>query len=189
MQLACRFASRLLPLRSDYPLSDEQIHRVVPSIFADAPHQSRSQRYGYIQTATVLQELNVESFEPFMVTQTRARQDNLRDYTRHMIRLYHVSQINGREANEIILLNSHDSICSYQMLTGMLWFVCSNGLVRSDTVADVRMPHKGDVAAQFIEDAYEVLHGFDWVQESSDAKDCALLGCETSCHQRQGGHT
>ncbi len=187
MQVACRFASR--PLRGDYPLSDEQINRVVPSIFADAPYESRSQRYAYIHTAIVLQELSGEGFEPFMVTQTRACHDDRRDCTRDMIRLHHASQINGREANEIILLNSHASTCSYQMLTGMFWFVCSNGLVCSDTVVDVRVPHKGYVAAQVIEGAYEVLHGFDWVQESSDAKDCALLGCETSCHQRQRGHT
>ena len=54
MQLASRFASRSPSLRSDYPLSDDQIHRVAPSIFADAPHESRSERYSYIPTAAVL---------------------------------------------------------------------------------------------------------------------------------------
>ena len=76
-----------------------------------------------------------------MVTQTRVRHDDRRDYTKHMIRLRHASQINGREANEIILLNSHDGTSSYQMLAGMFRFVCSNGLVCGDTVADVRVPH------------------------------------------------
>jgi hypothetical protein len=45
---------------------------------------------------TVLQELRKEGFEPFMVTQTRVRHDDRRDYTKHMIRLRHASQINGR---------------------------------------------------------------------------------------------
>ena len=112
MQLASRFASRSPVLRSEYPLSDDQIRAVAPSIFADAPHESRSQRYSYIPTATVLQELRGEGFEPFMVCQTRVRADDRRDYTKHMIRLRHVSQINGREANEIILLNSHDGTSS-----------------------------------------------------------------------------
>lgn len=106
-------------LRSDHALSDDQIRAVAPSIFADAPHESRSQRYSYIPTATVLQELRGEGFEPFMVCQTRVRADDRRDYTKHMIRLRHASQINGREANEIILLNSHDGTSSYQMLAGM----------------------------------------------------------------------
>jgi hypothetical protein len=129
MQLASRFASRSPALRSEYPLTDDQIHRVAPSIFADAPHESRSQRYAYIPTAAVLTELRKEGFQPFMVTQTRVRDEGKREHTKHMLRLRHASQINGAEANEIVLLNSHDGTSSYQMLAGMFRFVCSNGLV------------------------------------------------------------
>ena len=145
------FRFPLPSLRSDYPLSDDQIHRVAPSIFADAPHESRSQRYAYIPTAAVLTELRKEGFQPFMVTQTRVRDEGKREHTKHMIRLRHASQINGAEANEIVLLNSHDGTSSYQMLAGMFRFVCSNGLVCGNTVADVRVPHKGDVAGLVIE--------------------------------------
>lgn len=169
MQLASRFASRSPSLRSDYPLTDDQIHRVAPSIFADAPHESRSQRYAYIPTAAVLAELRKEGFQPFMACQTRVRDEGKREHTKHMLRLRHASQINGAEANEIVLLNSHDGTSSYQMLAGMFRFVCSNGLVCGDTVADVRVPHKGDVAGLVIEGAYEVLSGFDRVKESRDA--------------------
>ncbi|MGQ5315342.1 DUF932 domain-containing protein [Xanthomonas arboricola pv. corylina] len=175
MQLASRFASRSPSLRSDYPLSDDQIRRVAPSIFADAPHESRSERYAYIPTAAVLAELRKEGFEPFMAAQTRVRHDDRRDYTKHMLRLRHASQINGAEANEIVLLNSHDGTSSYQMLAGMFRFVCSNGLVCGDTVADVRVPHKGDVAGHVIEGAYEVLSGFDRVKESRDAMHAITL--------------
>jgi hypothetical protein len=96
----------------------------------------------------VLTELRKEGFQPFMVTQTRVRDEGKREHTKHMLRLRHASQINGAEANEIILLNSHDGTSSYQMLAGMFRFVCSNGLVCGDTVADVRVPHKGDVAGR-----------------------------------------
>ncbi len=168
MQLASRFASRSPSLRSDSPLSDDQIRRVAPSIFADAPHESRSERYSYIPTAAVLTELRKEGFQPFMVTQTRVRDEGKREHTKHMIRLRHASQINGAEANEIVLLNSHDGTSSYQMLAGMFRFVCSNGLVCGDTVADVRVPHKGDVAGHVIEGAFEVLSGFEQVKESRD---------------------
>lgn len=174
--LASHFASRSPVLRSDSPLSDDQIHRVAPSIFAEAPHESRSQRYAYIPTATVLTELRKEGFQPFMVTQTRTRHEDRRDYTKHMIRLRHASQISARgEANEIILLNSHDGTSSYQMLAGMFRFVCSNGLVCGDTVADVRVPHKGDVAGQVIEGAYQVLHGFDRALESRESMQAITL--------------
>ena len=116
MQLASRFASRSPVLRADYPLSDDQIRAVVPSIFAEDKHASRSERYSYIPTAAVLTELRQEGFQPFMVCQTRVRQDDRRAYTKHLIRLRYASQINGAEANEIILLNSHDGTSTYLML-------------------------------------------------------------------------
>lgn len=169
MKLASRFSHRSPVLRSDYPLSDNQIRTVAPSIFAETPHESRSQRYSYIPTAAVLAELRKEGFEPFMVCQTRVRHEDRRDFTKHMLRLRHASQINGAEANEIILLNSHDGTSSYQMLSGMFRFVCQNGLVCGDTFADVRVPHKGNVTDQVIEGAYEVLQGFKQVQHARDA--------------------
>ncbi|MEH6498312.1 MAG: DUF932 domain-containing protein [Pseudoalteromonas distincta] len=169
MSLASRFSSRAPVLRSDHPLSNDQIRAVVPSIFAEAPHESRSERYSYIPTAIVLSELRKEGFEPFMVCQTRVRNEDRRDHTKHLIRLRHASQINGSEANEIILLNSHDGSSSYQMLAGMFRFVCHNGLVCGDTFADVRVPHKGDITDQVIEGAYEVLKGFEQVHASREA--------------------
>lgn len=175
MQLASRFAPRSPVLQSDRPLSDDQIRSVVPSIFSEAPHASRSERYSYIPTATVLTKLRGEGFEPFMVAQTRVRREDRREYTKHMMRLRHASQISGREANEIILLNSHDGTSSYQMLAGMFRFVCKNGLVCGDTVADVRVPHKGDVAALVVEGAYAVLNGFEQAQASRDAMQAVTL--------------
>ena len=74
MQLASRFASRSPVLRSEHPLSDDQIRAVAPSIFADAPHGSRSQRYSYIPTAAVLQELRGEGFEPVRFACVRSAQ-------------------------------------------------------------------------------------------------------------------
>lgn len=117
----------------------------------------------------MLAKLRDEGFQPFMVCQTRVRNEDRSEFTKHLIRLRHTSQINGSEANEIVLLNSHDGTSSYQMLAGLFRFVCHNGLVCGDTTADIRVPHKGDVAGRVIEGAYEVLQGFERVQESRDA--------------------
>lgn len=67
MQLASSFRYGSPMLRSDSPLSDDQIRRVTPSIFADGKHQSRSDRYTYIPTVDVLRGLRHEGFQPFMV--------------------------------------------------------------------------------------------------------------------------
>ena len=165
MQPASRFASHSPVLRSDRPLSDDQIRAVAPSIFAEAPHASRSARYGYIPTVAILSQLRKEGFLPFMVCQTRVRQEDHLEYAKHMLRLRHESQINGTEANEIILLNSHNGTSSYQMVAGCWRFICQNGLVCGDTFTDVRIPHAGNVAGRVIEGAYEVLDGFVRVDE------------------------
>ena len=57
------------------------------------------------------------------------------EFTKHMIRMRHAGQVQTRPAaNEIILINSHDGASSYQMLAGLLRFVCCNGLVVGEVV-------------------------------------------------------
>ena len=166
--LASRFGRFSPSLRSSTPIADDQLRQVAPSIFAEAAHDSRSARYTYIPTSTILDGLRKEGFQPFAVTQTRVRDEGKRDFTKHMLRLRHASQIADTEANEIILLNSHDGTSSCQMLAGMFRFVCANGLVCGNTVSDVRVPHKGQIIDNVIEGAYDVLDGFGLVRELRD---------------------
>ena len=137
--LATRFANSTRVLRSEQPLSEEQMRRSAPSIFAGAKHASRSERYTYIPTIDVLRGLAREGFEPFMVAQGLSRIEGKSEYTKHMIRLRHGRQATVLpEANEIILINSHDGASSYQMLAGVFRFVCCNGLVVGQIANDIR---------------------------------------------------
>jgi hypothetical protein len=96
----------------------------------------------YIPTIDVLRGLRREGFEPFMVAQGASRVEGKAEFTKHMIRMRHAGQVQTRpEANEIILINSHDGASSYQMLAGMFRFVCCNGLVVGEVVEDFRIPH------------------------------------------------
>lgn len=164
-------------IRRDEPLSDDMIHRAAPSIFADAPHESRSERYHYIPTIDVVNALRGEGFFPFFAAQTNVRKADKREHTKHMLRLRHASQINHQEANEIILLNSHDGSSSYQMLAGMFRFVCCNGMVCGNTVGDVRVRHsgKGDIIGEVIEGAYTVRDAFDMIENERDAMRGVML--------------
>ena len=49
MQLASRFGRHSPVLRSREPLSDDQMRAVAPSNFAEAAHDSRSERYTYTE--------------------------------------------------------------------------------------------------------------------------------------------
>ncbi|MCT4709079.1 DUF945 domain-containing protein [Enterobacteriaceae bacterium H11S18] len=165
--LASRFRNPT-GIRRERALTDDELHRFVPSIFSEDKHASRSERYTYIPTITLLDNLRKEGFQPFFACQTRTRREDKREHTKHMLRLRREGQIAGKEVPEIILLNSHDGSSSYQMIPGMFRFVCANGMVCGETFGEVRVPHKGDVVGRVIEGAFEVLDIFDKVEESRE---------------------
>ena len=168
--LATRFARSTRVLRTDSPLSEDQMRAAAPSVFAEGKHASRSERYTYIPTIQVLRGLRKEGFEPFMVAQSASRVEGKAEFTKHMIRMRHAGQVQTKpEANEIILINSHDGASSYQMLAGLFRFVCCNGLVVGEVVEDIRIPHKGDIQNDVIEGAFRVLDEFEAVDEHAEA--------------------
>jgi hypothetical protein len=172
--LATRFANSTRVLRSEVPLSEDQMREAAPSIFAEGKHTSRSERYTYIPTIDVLRGLHREGFEPFMVAQGHSRIEGKTEYTKHMIRMRHHRNIGAQarakpEANEIILINSHDGASSYQLLSGLFRFVCCNGLVIGDVAHDIRIPHKGNIQGEVIEGAFRVLDDFAAVEQSTEA--------------------
>jgi len=174
--LATRFARNTRVLRADQPLGEDQMRAAAPSIFAEGKHASRSERYTYIPTIEVLRGLKREGFEPFMVAQGASRVEGKAEYTKHMIRMRHAGQVQTRpEANEIILINSHDGASSYQMLAGMFRFVCCNGLVVGKVVEDIRIPHKGNVQNEVIEGAFRVLDEFEAAQASAEGMKALTL--------------
>jgi hypothetical protein len=180
-QLSRTFAANSNSLRSDIALTDDQIFRVAPSIFAQEPHESRSERYAYIPTIDVLNGLRKEGFEPFSVVQSRCRLEGKSEFTKHMIRMRHVDTIMAPQANEIILLNSHDGTSSYQLLSGVFRFVCQNGMVAGQIMEDIRIGHRGralDIRDDVIEGAYTVLQGFNKVDESRENMQAERLSYE-----------
>ena len=174
--LATRFARNTFVVRSETPLAEDQMRQAAPSIFASGKHASRSERYTYIPTIEVLRGLRKEGFEPFMVAQSKSRIEGKTDFTKHMIRMRHAGHVSTRpEANEIILINSHDGASSYQMLAGVFRFVCCNGLVVGTVSNDIRIPHKGNIQNDVIDGAFRVLEDFESVDASTEGMKALTL--------------
>ncbi|MGP8432869.1 DUF932 domain-containing protein [Paraburkholderia fungorum] len=162
-------------VRSDEPLTDDQIMKAAPSIFAESAHESRSDRYALIPTIDVLNGLRREGFQPFMAMQTNVRLADKREHAKHLIRLRHANQTAGAEWNEIVLVNSHDGTSSYQMFGGVFRQVCSNGMICGESIADVRIHHKGNVVDKVVESAHMVLDGFGLITEHKEAMQSLTL--------------
>jgi len=145
-------------VRSDFPIGLDQLRDIVPSVFAADKHESRSDRYAYIPTCDVLQGLMNEGFEVFMAAQGKSRIPGKAEFTKHILRMRHRSQVTVEgHSPEILLLNSHDGTSCYRMISGVFRFVCANGMVHGDVDHDVRVRHSGDPRDEVIEGAYRIL--------------------------------
>jgi hypothetical protein len=150
-------SSKQSSFRSQSALSNEQIAYHAPSVMASEAHESRGERYSFIPTIQVIDGLRAEGFQPYEIRQTKVRDAGKREHTKHMVRMRHASSIVADEVPEIILLNSHDGSSSYQIMSGVFRFVCSNGLIAGDMFNNVKVRHSGNVVGDVIEGATRVL--------------------------------
>lgn len=161
--------------RSAYPLSIEQIARTAPSVLASKAHDSRSDRYAYIPTMEIIDGMRREGFEVYAVGQNRTRSAEKREFTKHVVRMRHISMATpkvGDSIPEIILTNSHDGSSGYQLSSGFFRLVCSNGMVVGNATNDISVRHSGNVMDNVIEGATRVLDdlqlGMERIQEFQD---------------------
>lgn len=155
-----RFGSSGGIIRSPEPLTNEQLIRAVPSIFAPDKHSSRSDKYTYISTSDMLDGMRKEGFEVYEARQGGSRIEGKAQFTKHMLRFRHASQVPSlhQTHSEIVLVNSHDGTSSYQLMSGLFRLVCSNGLIRADKeTGRIRIPHKGNVMDDVLEGAYRII--------------------------------
>ena len=150
---------------STSPLTEGQLQERAPSIFAYDAHESRSERFRPIPTISLIRRMADEGFLPYHAQQSRTRDLSKRDYTKHMIRFRHASQMEqgfareqvGEEVFEVGLVNGNDGSSAYNLFAACWRLVCLNGMVASDKYANVRVRHTGDVIPKVIQGSYEVL--------------------------------
>lgn len=150
------------------PLSNDQMMRVAPSIFATQPYERMSERYSFIPTIQVVDAMRSNGFMPYSAFQSNTRIEGKAPFTKHMIRFRDVSQnapamsslAVGQIFPELVLVNSHDGASSYQLDAGLFRLVCLNGLMVDDAKFNqIRVKHSGDVLP-VIEASFEVVKNF-----------------------------
>ena len=154
-------------------LTNDQIMRNAPSVFATQPWDRMSARYAFIPTIQVVEKMRTEGFVPVAATQSRTRIAGKQDFTKHMIRFRDIRhgeapaiRTLGEIYPELVLTNSHDGASAYKLDAGLFRLVCLNGMVVSDgTVSQINVRHSGSVDG-IINATYSIVEEFPKVLES-----------------------
>jgi hypothetical protein len=149
-------------------LTLDELRKCVPSAFATEAHSSRSERYAYVPTSSIIDGLHDAGFVPVKALQSRTRIEDKKDFTKHMIRFRREDQLGATEAREIILKNSHDGSSAYELSAGIYRLVCSNGLCVGNDDMTFKVRHSGNAVGDVIDVASRIVDNFDLVAADID---------------------
>lgn len=144
-------------------LSNDQLFKMAPSIFAQTAHESRSDKFRPIPTIDVIEGLRKEGFLPVAAIQGKTRIVGKEKFTKHMIRLRKDGDSKnfqvGDNVCEITLKNANDGTAAYMLQSGIFRIRCKNSMVTTITeAAKGRVGHTGkDVLQKVIDTTYTVL--------------------------------
>ncbi len=119
-------------------LTDAEIQGMAPSIFAPEPITGVSKQYTFLPTSRIVEAMRMAGWAAMKVEEQQVRLESHRGFQTHVVRFQRrstVAQV-GEFATEIALVNSHDRSSTYQLHGGLFRFVCSNGLLVSDSVLE-----------------------------------------------------
>lgn len=143
-------------------LTEEELRRHAPSIFATSAHESRSERFRPIPTIEILRGLEKEGFVAVGAKQSSSRIEGKADFTKHLIRLRRIDDGKvysvGDTVCEILLKNANDGTSAYELMAGLFRVRCLNSLVtQTRTIEEIKVRHSGDVQVKVIDGTYTVL--------------------------------
>jgi hypothetical protein len=140
-------------------LDDDTLRRQAPSIFAPGPMAGVSPRYTFVPTARIISGLRAHDWVPVAVEEQRIRNEARRGFQKHLLRFRWAEQMETLDEwnVELVLLNSHDTGCAYQLHAGIYRRVCSNGLVISEAgFQTLRFRHAGLDPEEVVQASYRL---------------------------------
>lgn len=146
----------------------DQLARQVPAAFTEHAAERTSDAYVFISTRELVTALLDAGFVTTQAMQSGVRGSNDRAYARHMLRFQHAREsVTLVDAiPQIVLINSHDGKCSYQLRAGLSRPICTNGLLaRLGDFGLIHVPHRGNVVQNVVDGALALTRDFARVGE------------------------
>ena len=129
------------------PLNNQELRTKAPTLFTQEPHSEVSEKYHFIPTIDVIEEIRANNWYPVNVAVANVRDEEKEGFQQHCVRFRHFEDLLNPKDNavELLLFNSHDRSKAFSISAGIFRFVCANGLVISDSVFETyKIKHLGD---------------------------------------------
>jgi len=136
-------------------LSNERLVTLASSIGATHAHHKASDKYSFVSTLSAVNFLRDSGWIPVSTSQVKAR-GHKAGFQKHMIRFTRQDLMVGERRMDLILYNSHDLESCFHLIGGVFEFVCSNGMIVGDKMAEFRHRHIDFDPNLFIESAGNV---------------------------------
>ena len=128
------------------PLNNNELRSKAPTLFTNEPHFDVSEKYHFIPTIDVIEEIRLHNWYPVNVNVANVRDIEKEGFQQHCVRFRHFEDLLNPKDNavELLLFNSHDRSKAFSISAGIFRFVCANGLVISDSVFEAyKIKHLG----------------------------------------------
>lgn len=137
-------------------LSNDEIVRLAPAAGATAPHAMVSEKYSFVPTIQAVDLLRSVGWLPIDARQSRARNSDRNGYQKHIIRFIQGGILRDEERVDMVLTNSHDRGCAFQLTASVWRKICGNGLMVSSDLYNFSHRHIGFDGQAFMDSAYKI---------------------------------
>jgi Domain of unknown function (DUF932) len=144
-------------------LTESELYKLAPSVFATTAHESRSERFAPIPTIEIVRGLAKEGFGVVGAKQSLTRVPGKAPFTKHLLRIRKMdsdaSYAVGDTVAEMLLKNANDGTSVYDLFAGLFRIACLNSMVSNvGDIDSVKVRHTGkDILGKVIEGTYSVV--------------------------------
>lgn len=166
------------------PLNNEELYEKAPALFTEEPHYEVSDRYHFIPTIEVINQIKQHNWYPVSVQEASVKEESKEGYQRHLVRFRHFDDLLNPRKNavELLLFNSHDRSTAFSISAGIYRFVCANGLVIADSVFErYKIKHIGERE----NDVMNAIKNITAFKPKLEAKINHFESIELSTHEKQ----
>jgi hypothetical protein len=144
-------------------MTEDELFKAAPSVFATTAHDSRSARFSPIPTIDVIRGLEKEGVGVVGAKQSVTRVPGKAAFTKHLLRIRKMdsdaSYAVGDTVAEMLLKNANDGTSVYDLFAGLFRIACLNSMVANiGSIDSVKIRHTGkDIVGKVIEGTYSVV--------------------------------